>query len=343
MNLTIITNGNLELGYGHISRTLAIAGSFYNNGNNVQFIVDHTCSFVDKIQNSRYKSYAIDFNDQKKILDALESFQTDIVLIDCVEENFNILSYLSESKYYLVSITLFFFDINNRYENISFFPSIEQGETICIKDKLKIYKGRDYLVFNDEFTNYSEKEFNSNPSKVLFTMGGTDPFNITYKFFNALKKLEKFNFLILLSELNEHYKEISEDSKKTNNTQVLSFASNMPELMHDSDLIILNGGITRYEASLTKTPFIAISIHETQFNITKQITDLGVGLNLGIYDELNDEDLISSVKEIMLDNQKRFEMSQNMGSLLDAKGAHRIYDTIIQDFNNFNEKVNKVC
>lgn len=341
MNLSVITNGNHRIGYGHISRSLIVAESFKEKGHNVQFVVGAGCTFKDRIETNRLRVEEVNFIDSSTVIELLACFNTDVILIDCIESDYDSLSYLKKCRFFLVSITLFFFDLGKRYEHLSFFPSIKKSE-ILESESLIVCIGRSYLIFSKSFETFLEKEFNYSPKSVLITMGGSDPCNITWKVFNAVKKLNQYNFIILLSKFNQFYNQIITEADEKANISVLSFSPHIARLMHNADIVILNGGVTRYESCLTKTPFIAISIHDVQFNITKEIADYGVGVNLGVYKKLTENEIAQSVKDLMGDDRKRFAMYKKMKSLIDCKGVERVYNMIGKSYKAFCEKDNKI-
>lgn len=334
MNFSILTNGNLEIGYGHISRMLILADVFKSNGHSVQFIVDNSCSFGDRIEVRGFKVCKVDFQNSSQVLKILNTFKTNCTVIDCIEKKFIELNFLKKEKFFIVSITLFFFHLEERYEDISFFPSIADSKILQINSSLKICTGKHYLIFDREFENHCSKDFEKAPQNVLITMGGSDPKNITWNVFNALKSNKDYSFTFILSDQNIYYSIIKDIIVEIENIRLINFTEQMPSLMEENDLVIINGGSTRYEACLVKTPFIAISLHEIQFNITKELTDLGVGINLGLYNRLTRDEIENAVINLMQNNTERLEMYENMNGLFDCKGATRIYETIIQNYQN---------
>ena len=324
-------NGNKEIGYGHVARVILLAKyALTQRGDSITFMTKSTNSFIPELQSLgeviEVKDFYLESIQQVGLY--LSDFQ--IILIDLIEEEFNQLSWIKSlrDKILIVSITLFFFEMNKRYEHLTFFPSV-QPVAHLEKEGVKVYSGSAYFTFREEFLGL-DKKVKKKPTRLLITMGGTDPQNITYLCVKALANLDYF-IEVVLSPINSSYQEIKELIKGKGNIRLQSSISSMAKLMLNSDVVLLNGGLTRYESCMAQTPFIAISIHETQFKITEELTSEGVGINLGIVDELNEMQIQKTVIELMENYHLRLEMSRRMRKIFDEKGVERIFDIIYQN------------
>ena len=331
----IIADGNRDIGYGHISRCLNLANVFKRNNFDVHFLQKKDSTFNEKIKEKyqlhKVQNYAL--SNSKEIEKIIKENNIGYVVIDLLENEYLKLEWLRYKfpNLIIATITLFLFDLDKRYEDVSFYPDIY---TVLEENKMnkygkyEFYAGPDYLMFRDEF-NDLKKTIRKRANQVLVTMGGSDPFNISLKIVQSVKKYSDFNFKIILSEIAKSFESVNVIADKYDNITLINGTNRISKLMSESDLVILNGGLTRYEVCLTKTPFIAISIHEKQFNITKRLTDLGVGVNLGIYNEIDGNRITTAVINLLNDYSKRKKMSLRMKDLFDTKGAERIFKKIV--------------
>lgn len=323
MNIVFVTNGNTNIGFGHISRTMMLYSFFKKNNFFAKIIVPESCSFPVNEDFIIVKSLA-----EKDLSFISRDF--DIVVIDSIEDDYDNLSWIRNTKLFVVSITLFLFDFSKRYEHISFFPSIRESKIITI-GRTQIYTGNKYLTFREDFGN-NDFIIREKGEKVLITMGGTDPFGLSLKVVKALAKDESLHITILLSEKADYYNELSDFSKMYPNVLLIGFTDNMLALLKNNDIAIINGGLTRYETCIVGIPFIALSIHQKQFEITQELVDLGVGINLGIYNEISDEQIFNSAKSLLNNKELRRKTSIKMKKLFDTKGVERIYNIICEKF-----------
>src|SRR5690606_23717381 len=94
----------------------------------------------------------------------------------------------------IVSITLLFFEAGLRFEDIAFFPDINKIESDYINNgrkHIKLYSGKEYFTFREEFNRapHQVKRKESQPYKILVTMGGSDPYGIADVVYEGLKLL----------------------------------------------------------------------------------------------------------------------------------------------------------
>jgi spore coat polysaccharide biosynthesis predicted glycosyltransferase SpsG len=335
-NVLLVVNGNRTIGYGHISRTKILVEELISRGFNICFLTLTDCLFVDEIKtysSDTLQVSSFETTEKETILRYINDQNINIVLIDLIEKEYSDLNWIraAQPKLFLVTVTLFLFDYTKRYEHLSFFPDLDatlSGSYRGYNGLFDLYSGPDYFTFREEFRNLVPviKETAQN---VLITMGGSDPFGITLKVLRTIKDLE-YSVTVILSEISntyEHVKKIVESNPKF---ELLEKSHSIAQLMLDSDLIIINGGLTRYEACLIGIPFIALSIHERQYLITKRLTDQGVGINLGISHALSNSKIKNGLIDLMNSFSRRKEMSKNMKGLFDYNGGKRIVDEIVK-------------
>ena len=242
MNIVFITNGDSTIGYGHVSRTLMLYTFLKKQNHDLKIIVPQSCTFSVNEDFKKVKSFS------RGDLDFIEK-DYEIVIIDSVELDYDLLSWLRDSNLFVVTITLFLFDLAKRYENISFFPSIG-GSEIIKAGETEIFIGNKYLTLRDEFakTNFTVRP---NANKILITMGGTDPYSLCIKALNSLKNDTSLTITVLLSEKAKDYQELKEISK---------FNDNAP---HECDLDcgVLNSAVLIIKgAKSIVRPFINLSL-----------------------------------------------------------------------------------
>lgn len=332
----IAVNGNEKIGYGHVARTLVLATFFRNLGHKVVFLVPNDFLFFDRLNSHSHTFHNIGVFDNKEFISSLliDCGKKKILIIDCVENDFNKLSFLSGHKnLFLVSITLFLFDLeeHHRYESLSFFPELAEDSARIISYKshsLKIYTGKSYFIFRNEFKTLN-KRISKIGKSILITMGGTDPSKLTLKILKSIEEFGDKDITVILSKSSKSYNEVNQICRE-NNLTLHQYVNNISELMKSVDILVINGGTTRYEACLTFTPFIAISMDEKQFNITKKLTDYVGAINLGVAEELKGRKINDSISELLSDFLQRTIISSKMKKVFDTNGAHRISQTILE-------------
>lgn len=330
-SILFITNGNKRIGFGHIARDKVLANEFARNRWKVNILTSSDSPFINNINKDFQKLHitsSFKRSDSENILSGIiKSEEINVILVDLIENEYSDLSWIKDKfpNILIVTITLFLFDIEKRYEHISFFPSINRIENIN-QSNFKLYSGISFFIFREEFR-ILEKKIRTEANKVLITMGGADPYGLTLKVLENLEDTYLF-ITIILPKHSLSYNDVKKIIDNKSNIRLIEFTENISKEMTEHDIAIINGGSTRYEVCLAKTPFIAISIHQVQYNITKQLTDLGVGINLGIKENLNMEIVNGAVHSLLNNYTQRQTMSDKMAFLFDTDGASRIYNII---------------
>lgn len=335
----IFVNGNTEIGFGHVARSLILAKEFRRRGLNTIFIFPSNFSFLDEILKHEFSYIKINsFENRDLIANILsESQLAKICILDLIEKEYNQLSFLKDiDSAYIVSITLFLFDLEKRFEHLSLFSDYSDNETITVKrengNDLILYKGKDLFTFRDEFKNLSRKIIREKANRILVTMGGTDPFELTFKVLNSIRDYSNKEVVVVLNDKSTSFEKIKDVCAKKN-IILKSSIENISKYMIEADIIILNGGLTRYEACITKTPFIAISIHEIQYNITKKITDETLAVNLGVATEIEESMINDAIENLLSDFDLRKKISQKMDNIINVNGEANICNKILKEYS----------
>lgn len=341
-NLLLITNGNNQIGLGHVSRTRDIAAEFSSKGWTVTVVLDQGFKFSNLL--GEFDTVLLDYSDKSlefKLNGILNRCRIDLVIIDLIEAEYDAFSFLRQysSSIFIVSITLFLFEKSKRYEHLSLFPTMDRlfDENVGQEGKTKVVGNSNFFSIRESFF---EKEFKVKESadRVLVSAGGTDPFSITKKVVESLKDTS-LKVTILLSENALDYDRLEEFCSHRENFVLKDLVSDLALEMGNADLIILNGGLTRYEACAVGIPFIAISIHEEQRIITEAVTSKGAGINLGVINELSLKDISNIVQNLLNSYESRREMSEKARGLFHPSnlGPSAIYRFVFQEYINFSK------
>jgi UDP-2,4-diacetamido-2,4,6-trideoxy-beta-L-altropyranose hydrolase len=336
-NIAFVVDASSDIGTGHVVRCKTLANKFIEAGAHVCFVLQSATSAIRMIGQQGYMIVETLNYCASEYPDEVRSIFTDlnigIVIFDLSEVDLERHRFLeSEQNTTLVSITMFDYSLE-RFEDLTFYPSVEHSgeENILGAGKvIKQYGGPKYFVFREEFKQLEEKLFSNNNFHILITMGGADPYNFTEKVIRSIELMTiPISCTLILGSLSRYYQQNKLLAQKGHQSfNILSEVDNIAELMVAADLAIINGGLTRYELALTGTPFIAISLHEMQYQITEKITDKGASINLGIGSDLSLTMIAASIEKTLLNINRRMDMSRKLKQIFDQKGASRIVHII---------------
>jgi len=316
----IITLANDEIGVGHLSRSIAIAQELLELKVDTTLILNLSSHLRNFEIPQNLKLLEVEKNDWNQSFFEFLISSFSFLFFDLLLEDLNLFSVLN-SKIKSASIMSYPFHEKECWTDIIFYPSIKEV------DGHKTYSGPRYISFRNGFKklNHTYNKFGN----ILVTMGGSDSFQLTLPVVEALVTIKSdFKYCVIIAESCKDYKSILEKAKQNKNITIINYSKNIQKLLRESSLVIINGGITRYEATLMGAPFVAISIHQTQFNITKHLSDITGSLNLGIKANLNRDLIADGILRLMNDERKRIEISKISRKLLDNKGSKRIAQII---------------
>jgi len=275
MKIAFITDGGLEMGMGHIYRSITLAEELQDKGE-ICFLTKSCQIAVKQIENNGFN--AIKVENDNEIIRYLGAVKPNIVIIDKreVEELF-----AKELRDKLNTRLIIFGNLSsaNKYADvvINIIGSNFENRKFLDKNTGTLYfYGPRYIILRKEF--YKFKRKGKKPSdkvrKILLLFGGSDPLNLTSKVLDKLlSEAVELKIDIVLGSgfvyFNELNKVLAKYQNKISNVKLHRNVKNVAELMYEADLAITSPGLSMFETLCVGTPVIAIS--QTRFH--KEVFD----------------------------------------------------------------------
>jgi UDP-2,4-diacetamido-2,4,6-trideoxy-beta-L-altropyranose hydrolase len=162
--------------------------------------------------------------------------------------------------------------------------------------------------------------------RVLVTLGGTDPDNVTLGVINGLRnlKINGFEALIVVGGGNPHFKSLAATATGDNQIRLVRDAVNMPELMAWADVAIAGAGATCWEMCLLGVPALLVSLAPNQLQIAQWLDQKGVGCHIGSTQQLSSQAIACKLESLLRDSETRARMSRRGRKLVDGTGALKV-------------------
>lgn len=331
--VVIITEGGLRLGFGHLTRCIALYQAFEERGYKPELIINGDESILSFVKDKDYQ--IMDWiKEQDKLRKITKS--SDAVVMDSylapksLYENISSILY-SQPQYQPKSKSKSLLMIDD-YQRINYSQGIVINPSIYgdkldypKNDQVEYLLGKDYIILRKEFWDVPEKKINKDVKDVLITLGGINNENF-------LKKLLKF-LSITFSNFNYHVITNSNfdlppkaDPPLADNLNLYSnlSAQEMINLMFKADICISGGGQTTYELARVGLPTIGICFADNQTGNLKYGNLSGY---LRYEGDSNDDSLLSKIKDAFEETipfEQRVKMSRLGRGNVDGKGAKRI-------------------
>jgi len=163
--------------------------------------------------------------------------------------------------------------------------------------------------------------------KVLVTMGGADPDNVTLKCIEAIENLNDphIEVKVIIGPANTH-KDVLVEAMLSMQCSVhcVENTMNMPKLMAWADLAISSAGSTCWEVLFMQLPAVVIILAENQKAIAEKLHRLGLAVNIGWHENSSSKMIMESVHRMSHDEQFRIDLVSRSRSTIDGLGAERL-------------------
>jgi UDP-2,4-diacetamido-2,4,6-trideoxy-beta-L-altropyranose hydrolase len=167
-------------------------------------------------------------------------------------------------------------------------------------------------------------------SKVLVTMGGSDPENLTSTVIEALRPLSGIETTVVVGGSNPHFESVQRAMSQRSG-RVLNGADNMPELMARADAAIAGAGTTCWEMCLLQLPMALIDLADNQKPIANALERLGAAIHVGAGNGVVEKEIAKRVMSLLASKAERAALSACCGRLVDGRGTERLVDELTRD------------
>ncbi len=275
MNIAIITDGNEQLGLGHVYQSLTLAKALKERNFlvNINFMTKSDEKICDFLASDGYKVTQYDNDDA--IFAQLKIDNPERVIFDKLD----VCPVLAEKIKKELKIKLVIFtnltEASN-YADVTVFPGFGNDFTHGVhrnKDTKKIdFYGLKYWLLRSEFYLFKKKKKRSNKdvlNRIMLMFGASDPANMTSHVLNVLLQLPmQCEIRIVLGSSFSHLEKLNQIIQRypltTNKISIMQNIKNVAEIMSSSDLVMTSPGLSLSEALVVETPVIGFHQNEQQ-------------------------------------------------------------------------------
>jgi UDP-2,4-diacetamido-2,4,6-trideoxy-beta-L-altropyranose hydrolase len=196
--------------------------------------------------------------------------------------------------------------------------------------------GSRYALLRQEFLAWRgwQRDNTDVAQKVLVTMGGGDPDNVTLKVIHALERVgvDGLEAVVVVGGRNPHFQRLESavhDLKVP--VRLVQNVANMPELMAWADVAVTAGGSTCWELAFMGLPSVVLILAENQRSIAEILDADGFAINLGWYTLLESSDIAHQLRSIIISSEIRGNLSNCARQLVDGGGPMRVIRQLHDD------------
>lgn len=338
--ILIRADAGTRIGTGHIMRCLALAQAWRRSGGEATFVMATESPVLER----RLRDSGMDIRHINVALGSQEDVQQTLSLAKKIGVYWLVVDGYHFDATYQQAIKgagyrLLFIDDYGHADH--YYADIVLNQNISADDSLytnrepytRLLLGTKYILLREEFLAWKDwqREVPEVARKILVTLGGGDPDNVTLKVINAINKLEMegLEIKVVIGPANPHIASLKEVIDLSPFTfHLLSSIKNMPELMAWADMAVSAGGSTCWELAFIGVPAIIVVLAENQRRIAEELDQAGAAVNTGFYDAVEPAKIAEALKRLLFKGDKRAAMSNRARKLVDGKGKERIVEIL---------------
>ncbi len=329
-------DAGVAMGTGHLMRCFALAQHFMDAGGHAKFVVTEApAPLLDRIRDEGMGLLLLNeksggSGDALKTANSAADFSADWIVAD---------GYHFGAEYQLglrsQGQKLLFFDDHGHAKryfadlivNQNAFASSEfylHREAYC-----RLLLGTRYAVLRREFTSIveTEKPISARVKKILVTMGGSDPDDVTSRVVEALLEFTQqgMEIAVLVGSGNPHAAEIRDRFAMLGAVvKVIVDTNEIVDWMKWADLGVTSGGTTCLELASRGVPALITPIAQNQIEVARALSVSGAAMDIVGSSDKDMKRIHDAVCALRDDNVQRTGMSKAGRKLVDGKGASRI-------------------
>ncbi|MBZ5679412.1 MAG: UDP-2,4-diacetamido-2,4,6-trideoxy-beta-L-altropyranose hydrolase [Acidobacteriia bacterium] len=189
--------------------------------------------------------------------------------------------------------------------------------------------GEPYVMLRREFTAWrGQRSFPEEGRKILVTLGGSDPENLTPKIAEALGRLPSYEITVIAGPGYPYLREL--ERAGTPNVRVVFNAANMRERMERADLAVIVGGGTLWELLYMSCVVLSYSRNPVQFRVVQELEKRGAVCNLGPIGDFDGSALATALDELGRSRRLREQMANIGRQVVDGEGATRVLQALLE-------------
>jgi len=326
-----------EKGFGNFNRCLNVAKSLREKGIQIFFLVDYNKSIskILKKNNFDYVSKNKFQHNSKFILNFLNEKKIDNIIIDMREKGEIISKLLFEKNFK----SILFDDAwcKNVYSDILFNGTNvkDYHKYKKINKNSKLFLGTKYWIINKNFLLFSKKVSDIKERKkyrVVISMGGSDPHNLTQNVVDSIKSIKILNIAIIVGPFFNNLVELKNKIKSYRNIKLINSTEEIWKDFSTADIAITNGGNTLFELCALSIPTISIPAFKHEVKYSEEFMNQKFSINLGLK-QINQKKIQFTLLNLLENTSIRKKMFYSGKNIVDGKGLSRVQKIILNSLN----------
>jgi UDP-2,4-diacetamido-2,4,6-trideoxy-beta-L-altropyranose hydrolase len=336
MTLLIRADASTKIGTGHVMRCLALAQGWQSAGGQAVFAqAESTPTLEQRLRGERMEVVRLNSApgtsyDVAQTVEHARMHQASWIVADgyCFGATW-------QKRIKAAGFRLLILDDYGHTEH--YYADLVLNQNVSANERLyaqrepstQLLLGTCYALLRHEFLEWRnwQRKIPAIAHKILVTLGGSDPYNVTLEVLRALQdvSIKPLEIVVVAGAANPHLKQIKAAVPATNeHMQLLTNVTKMPSLMAWADMAVTGAGSTCWELAFMGLPSLLIVIADNQQPVAEGMDAACAAKNLGHGANLDPIKTIQGIETLIKDTKHRAEMSRHGRELVDGDGASRV-------------------
>jgi UDP-2,4-diacetamido-2,4,6-trideoxy-beta-L-altropyranose hydrolase len=207
----------------------------------------------------------------------------------------------------------------------------QQLSYTCDEDTVRLL-GLSYVLLRAEFLAWRgwRRTIPDKANSLLITLGGGSPGPVIDRIIEALKQLRvpELRICWVVGPADPNFPRLMDESTRIPELEILFSVSDLASLMARSDAVLCTAGCTGWEVAYMGLPAAVLQVAENQRIVAQSLEAAGAACNLGWHEDLTVSRIVDVLKELLLSQEKRRQMSEQGYLLVDGGGVNRVLNCL---------------
>jgi spore coat polysaccharide biosynthesis protein SpsF len=330
-------DGGGRFGYGHVKRMVALARALRDReGTGSVFLLNGTDDALQPICRAGFAAERINpAGEFDTLQSAIRTREPGLVVLDCRESVSMVeLRRLTAQ----VPVTAVIDDASRRRlaADLAYYPPVPQVDALDWHGaRTTVRTGWEWTLLGLPHQSQRPRAQSSRPT-LLVSMGGSDPMGLTLRAARALARVEPvFRVRFVIGPGMEDRERVARAIVALRpNFETIEGADDLAIEYASADAALVAFGVSAYELAAFGVPAIYLGLTKDHALSASAFEHAGMGLSLGVAENVTDEAIAKAVWQLLNDAQRRREMRAAGLMTIDGEGAARIAADLVRELSS---------